>query len=266
MLSEEKYKVAIIGTGNLSFHMSPLIDTIHFLELKYFVSRNFENSQRFADKFNCTPLRSVAEIPRDIDIVFIWTSDDQISSLSVQMAQSLGQETILAHSSGTKSPKIIDDYFENRGVMWPIQSFSQNDNNLDLRHVPICIQGSNSHSVLTMRKISDEISEKVIEVSNQQKGQLHLASVISNNFTNHLFHISRILLEDKDLDFKLLLPLINKTVEKIQIMDPKEAQTGPAIRKDKRTMARHRRILKSYPNMRSIYLYVSKSIRKLKQR
>lgn len=266
MLSKDKYKVAIIGTGNLSFHMSALVEAIDFLELKYFVSRRFENSQRFAKKFNCTPLKSVAEIPGDVDIIFIWVSDDQISSLSAQMAANLTHDTILAHSAGTKSPKIIDSYFENRGVMWPIQSFSQNDKNLDLQQVPICIQGSNNATVLTMRKISNEITTKVIEVSNQQKAQLHLASVISNNFTNHLWHVSKILLEDKDLDFNLLLPLINKTVEKIQVMDPKDAQTGPAIRNDKRTMVRHRRILKNYPNMKSIYLYISKSIRKLKGR
>ena len=52
--------------------------------------------------------------------------------------------------------------------------------------------------------------------------------------------------------FKLLKPLIRETVDKLETLDPKEAQTGPAIRNDQKTLDKHLELIKK-PQLKEIY-------------
>ena len=79
-----------------------------------------------------------------------------------------------------------------------------------------------------------------------------------------MFHISESLLKENDLDFELLKPLLGETIEKLNELSPAEAQTGPAIRHDKRTLNAHIEMLKNHPEYQNIYQLLSDQIQKLK--
>jgi predicted short-subunit dehydrogenase-like oxidoreductase (DUF2520 family) len=49
----------------------------------------------------------------------------------------------------------------------------------------------------------------------------------------------------KEIDFKILLPLIKQTVRKIESSKPSEVQTGPAIREDYGSIEKHLVTLKN---------------------
>ena len=49
------------------------------------------------------------------------------------------------------------------------------------------------------------------------------------------------------LELSLLQPIIEQTAAKLRRMPPLEAQTGPALRHDESTLARHRQLLKDLP-------------------
>jgi predicted short-subunit dehydrogenase-like oxidoreductase (DUF2520 family) len=70
-------------------------------------------------------------------------------------------------------------------------------------------------------------------------------------------------LKDKDIDFEMLFPLINETVQKAMQLPPKEAQTGPAKRGDTQTMHKHLALLENYPPYKKIYELISDSISKI---
>ena len=53
------------------------------------------------------------------------------------------------------------------------------------------------------------------------------------------------ILESKKLDPKIILPLIRETANKLVQLNPKEAQTGPAIRKDMVTIKKHLNLLQN---------------------
>jgi hypothetical protein len=78
-----------------------------------------------------------------------------------------------------------------------------------------------------------------------------------------MYSIGQKLLEEKDVDFDLLKPLIQETADKIQELDPISSQTGPAIRFDKEIMAKHENELKDLPDFQKIYRFVSESIFKM---
>jgi uncharacterized protein YecE (DUF72 family) len=87
-----------------------------------------------------------------------------------------------------------------------------------------------------------------------------LAAVFINNFTNQMYRIAHELTDEKSLDFDLLKPLIQETAKKVQTLSPYMAQTGPAKRKDKKTIKKHLKLLQEQPKFQDIYRMLTESI------
>ncbi|MGB2153171.1 MAG: DUF2520 domain-containing protein, partial [Flavobacteriaceae bacterium] len=87
------------------------------------------------------------------------------------------------------------------------------------------------------------------------------AAVFVNNFTNHLYQLGDTICKEQNISFSLLQPLIKETAAKIESMTPKDAQTGPALRKDNSTLQKHQDQL-SNPDIKNLYLYLTESIQK----
>jgi predicted short-subunit dehydrogenase-like oxidoreductase (DUF2520 family) len=104
------------------------------------------------------------------------------------------------------------------------------------------------------------ISEKVSTITSKEREKLHVAAVFVNNFVNELYHISEDILKEQQLDFSLLAPLIKETAQKIAYLSPALAQTGPAIRGDKKTMQKHQELLTK--QQQEVYHLLTKSIQK----
>jgi len=62
------------------------------------------------------------------------------------------------------------------------------------------------------------------------------------------------------IDFKLLLPLIRETAERLDHISPSQSQTGPALRNDRDTIEKHLLLLKKYPHLKKIYQTFTESI------
>ena len=62
------------------------------------------------------------------------------------------------------------------------------------------------------------------------------------------------------LPFEIVRPLILETAFKVMDADPATVQTGPAKRKDEKTMKRHKAMLKDDEALAKIYAKISKSI------
>ena len=97
-----------------------------------------------------------------------------------------------------------------------------------------------------------------------KKKWAHLAAVFANNFTNHLFSISQMILEQSGLSFEIFKPLINETVRKIQNHDPLNVQTGPAVRRDNLTIENHLEYLKKDGRFAEIYKVLTADIQRWK--
>ena len=82
----------------------------------------------------------------------------------------------------------------------------------------------------------------------------------------HLFGLAQELLEEKGLDYELLKPLIEETLNKIEINSPVSVQTGPAIREDQTTIQAHLELLKHNPDLSELYIKLSQSIVNLHKR
>jgi predicted short-subunit dehydrogenase-like oxidoreductase (DUF2520 family) len=107
--------------------------------------------------------------------------------------------------------------------------------------------------------VAKSISNTVVPIDSHQRKALHVSAVFVNNFVNHLYQIGQEICEENQVPFEILKPLILETVEKIMVLSPKEAQTGPAKRNDITTIASHQLFL-SNENHDTIYKILTQSI------
>ena len=89
---------------------------------------------------------------------------------------------------------------------------------------------------------------------------LHVAAVFACNFANHMYALCNRLLDKYGMPFESMLPLIDETARKVHHLAPKEAQTGPAVRRDENVMNKHLEMLAEEPELYGLYEKISKSI------
>ena len=93
-----------------------------------------------------------------------------------------------------------------------------------------------------------------------QRQTIHLSAVFASNFTNYLYYIADELLKKDNISFDIIQPLIRETTKKIEHKSPKDAQTGPAVRKDMKIIEKHLELLKNDIEKKEIYELLSKLI------
>ena len=160
---------------------------------------------------------------------------------------------------------VFENRFENYGVFYPLQTFSK-FRDIDFSTVPICIEANNKKLEKILVNLAKYISNSVHLVDSEKRKMLHLSAVFACNFVNHMYSVATEILNQSDIPFDLLKPLIVETMQKAIDFDPQNAQTGPAVRNDQNIMLKHIELLKDNPEFEKIYRFVSESIYKLNQK
>jgi len=109
------------------------------------------------------------------------------------------------------------------------------------------------------------ISGQVRDADNETRLKLHLAAVLVNNFTNHLYVLADEYCRAEGVDFSMLLPLIRETAGRLSRIPPGDAQTGPAIRGDAATIERHLSMIDNYKAIKEVYTLFTRQIREGRQ-
>ena len=138
-----------------------------------------------------------------------------------------------------------------------MQSFSR-EMVVPLDDVHFFAEANNEEALNDLIALGGLLSCHVVEADSSQRLQLHIASVFSCNFANHMWTLADELLTDAGLSFDAMKPLIRTTVDKLDRLAPDRSQTGPAVRHDTRVIDRHLSMLDG--DKRDIYDLLSQSI------
>ena len=112
-----------------------------------------------------------------------------------------------------------------------------------------------------LEALANSISPRhVRQADDDARLKLHVAAVVVNNFSNHLYALIENYCKSEGLEFKELLPLIEETVSRLKDTSPSMTQTGPAIRHDKETIQKHLALLESHPQLKKVYEFLTESI------
>lgn len=247
-------KFSIAGNGNVAHHFAKMF-LQHGHSLLQVYARNEPQGLSFAEKFKAEFIQNPKEFSAENDLVLIATNDDAIAEVASHIHPSL----FTVHPSGSTS---IDALSQRRkGVAWSVQSISK-DKELNYSKIPFLLEASDDEGKQFLLKLFGEISSSVFYSNSEQRAKAHMAAVFANNFVNQLYGIADSILKENNLPFEILMPSIEEQVEKIKLLSPEKAQTGPALRGDMETLHKHLQFLKDQPELREIYTQLTNRILK----
>lgn len=233
-------KIEIIGRGNVASHLAKALSTK-------------------ATVATVNP-HTLEGLNLQADLYILSVSDSAIREVAEKLASILGKNMApVVHTSGTTGLDALKAINGRRGVFYPLQTFSK-DFDLDYSEIPIFVEGSDPYTTDLLKETAELMTKHVYEADSDKRRSLHIASVMSCNFVNHLYALSKQYLESHDLPFEALHPLIRETVRKACSNDPAKVQTGPAARRDMLTINNHLSMLKDDENLKEIYEVLTNSI------
>jgi len=252
------YKIILVGTGNVAWHLASALED-GGNQIVGIYGRKLINSQQLARKlFDAKIFTDLNFESVEADLVLLALADKAYGEIIKKMQ--IPKNALVAHTSGTLPMSLLQK-FPKHGVFYPLQTFSK-DRKIDVRKIPFCLEASQKTSLDILVDIADSVSDFMYHISTSERQKLHVSAVFACNFTNHLLAISKEILEKNDMDFEMLYPLINETIQKALENSPKTMQTGPAIRNDQEILHTHLTFLKNTPYA-AIYELLSKDIQRL---
>lgn len=236
-------KVAIIGFGNVGYHLAVRISKKHEVIV-----------------FGRTPdddlIRDISDLDTsEFDFTILAIPDGSIKEISDSLNTS---DCVILHTSGSRPLNDLNAH-ERIGVLYPFQTFSR-ERVVDFTKIPIFIEGTDETEKLLFSFVRS-FGTDVRLMNSANRPKLHLAAVFACNFTNHLYRISEDLLSSMEISFKDLQHLSQETLDKAIDLSPAKAQTGPAKRNDTLTMKKHLEMLEN-EEWKKIYKLISEDIRK----
>lgn len=257
--------ITIIGAGNVAWHLShSFAESGH--RVVQIISRSKKSAKKLADELGCPHSTNLKKIDQSSDVVLICVNDDEISKVAKAISSSIPKQAVLAHTSGSVSKNVLRPATKHFGVFYPLQTFTTG-RKLNMKVVPVLIEGSGLHSLRILKHLAKSLSEKVFKVDEEKRKMVHLAAVFANNFTHHLFVMADEFLRNKKLPNKILMPLIEETAKRIiSAVDLKLMQTGPAKRRDQNVITQQLKMLRSFKRYRDVYRILTSSIQKFHEK
>lgn len=248
-------RIAIIGTGNVAYHLAVRLNSIDCPPIAIF-SRSRSNGLSFIAQL-CLKSELLTEksIP-PCEFVILAVPDSAIPEVISQFH--FHSETIVLHTSGSQSLELLSSH-SNHGVLYPLQTFST-EKNIDFSQVPILIEANNSVTLKRVRILAEMLSPRVSEMDSAKRMRVHLAAVFACNFTNHLFGLAESCLSDTEIKLSDLKHLMQETLDKALVIGSKKAQTGPAKRGDHEIIQKHLALLDRDEDSKAVYELITNQI------
>lgn len=245
-------KIVLVGAGNVATCMGPRLKAAgHDIVCVY--SRTIQSASVLAERLGTIAVTDLAAMP-GADVYLTMLKDDALLALAPEIVK--GRDGLFLHTAGSIPLSVWSDAgARNCGVLYVMQTFSKTSV-IEWDKVTAFIEGTSD----SIRELASDLTPNVVSLSSEGRRRLHLAAVFANNFSNHMFTVSQRLLEKEGVPFSVMLPLIREGVRKLDTMNPSEAQTGPAVRGDRKVVDEHLSLLADEPRWARLYELISKDI------
>jgi len=248
-------RITIIGSGNVATHLSAAFKNAGHRIVQVY-SRSMHNAALLAYHVNAGAIDDLTQINPETDLFLIAVNDDAIAPVVKELAK---YQKLTVHTSGATDLLTISASIQKAGVFYPLQTLSKTKE-VEFLTVPVCIEGSDDAVTRELEQLAQTISNHVYRINSDQRKVLHLAAVFACNFPNYLYGVAQQLLEQQNMEFDMLRPLILETAQKVQNHLPADVQTGPAVRNDENTMDAHLKLLDEEPVLKELYKLLSQGI------
>ena len=246
-------QIVLIGSGNVAFHLAKAFTEAQ-IPVSQIFGRNTTELQKISEQFS---IPFSTETLADADLYIISVSDSSIAEVSSLIKN---KNALVAHTSGSVSREALSGDYR-KSVFYPLQTFSKSKN-LDYSKIPFFIDAENENDEEILKNLASKISKNVMLANNEKRKYIHLTAVFACNFVNHLYARAKEISDSQGIPFDYFLPLIDETTQKIHELEPKLAQTGPAVRNDEKVLKLHESLLTDEEKLK-IYKTLNESIKKM---
>ena len=246
-------QIVLIGSGNVAFHLAKAFTEAQ-IPVSQIFGRNTTELQKISEQFS---IPFSTETLADADLYIISVSDSSIAEVSALIKN---ENVLVAHTSGSVSREALSGNYR-KSVFYPLQTFSKSKN-LDYSKIPFFIDAENENDEEILKNLASKISKNVMLANDEKRKYIHLTAVFACNFVNHLYARAKEISDSQGIPFDYFLPLIDETTQKIHELEPKLAQTGPAIRNDEKVLKLHESLLTDEEKLK-IYKTLNESIKKM---
>lgn len=254
-MPKTEFHIVIIGSGNMAHALGKLFSTRH--KIVQVISRNAGTGKKLAKTVKAVFSADIKDIYTNADFYFLCVPDDQISTTSKKLKKVNG---VLVHHSGAKPITAIKDH-TTRAVLYPFVSVNP-ATKLNTTDTPVFYHSDSSSTDFLLHRLFEGYVFKPAALSDPQRLKLHLAGVLVNNFTNHLYEKASHLTAQVPGTHQALVALAQQALDNFIQQQTKTRQTGPARRNDKTTLKKHLDLIKKDRELAGIYVSLSRSIYK----
>ncbi|MEG1556032.1 MAG: DUF2520 domain-containing protein [Bacteroidales bacterium] len=246
--------ITIIGSGNVAswFAHQASIAGIRIVQI---YSRQLEHAQAIASIYQAQAIDHLKDLSFQSDLFLFSLKDDLYEDILKTIPTIL---PFAVHTAGSVSLKIFQHHAQNFGVLYPYQTISKTMD-FNQMEVPLCVEGNRQETDTELLDFALRLSPRSYLINEEQRFTLHLAAVFASNFTNALYTIAHDILQKQHINWEIILPLLQNTLNKTRNLTPVEAQTGPAVREDFGIMQKQLASLDS-PALQIIYRMMSEYI------
>lgn len=218
-------RISFIGAGRVAYHLAKALGSQHQVVQIY--SRTFEKAEWLSLQVQAQAISNFENINTDIDLMIIAVSDQSIKGVIEQISPYL-KDVCIVHTSGSTHLNVLAKTHDKCGVFYPLQTFSL-EREIDWENTPLFIEAANKQDLENL---------------------VYLANSLSNKLYSY------------NVDFSLLYPLIQETANKALANNPKDMQTGPAMRGDENIIQMHQEMLKQEKreDLQEVYALLSQQI------
>lgn len=259
-MADNNLRVVLVGAGNVATHLGMALQKAGY-EIVQVFSRTEDSASALAGQLGTDYTVSLEALCPDADLYIVSVKDAVLQSLLPSVVKGR-EEALFVHTAGSMPMNVWEGIATRYGVLYPMQTFSK-QRPVDFRTVSFFVEANEADDLDTLKAMASSLGSKVYEASSEQRMSLHVAAVFACNFANHMYALSAKLLAKYGMPFEAMLPLIGETADKVHLLSPEEAQTGPAVRRDGNVMNKHLDLLADEPVLQELYEKISKSIQEI---
>lgn len=250
-------RVVIVGSGNLAEALARAVAESD-LELVQIFARNAERARAIGEMTGAGWTTDPGRLCREADIYLIAVSDKAVAQVAASLP--IPEGAAVAHTAGSVPLAALPARFARRAVFYPMQTFTKG-RRVDFSVIPVFLETPSAELRGELETFARRLTRTVIWADSAQRARVHLAAVFACNFANHMYAVGERIVRDAGLDFEVLKPLVAETAAKAcDARSPLDVQTGPAVRNDFVTKARHIELLADDLRLKNIYSTLSQSI------
>jgi len=259
--------VAIVGAGNLATFLALALRKSGYA-ITEIISRDSPRSRRSARQLaKQVGASAVIAQTATLGAPLLWSCvpDREIrlaaASLSVRTR---GKVRFAFHSSGALASHELDP-LRKRGIsvasVHPLMTFVSGGHP-SLSGVPFAIEGDAAATRIA-RQVVRDLSGEPFTLPAARKAAYHAWATL----TSPLFLAFLVTLEEaaraagltREGSRRKSLPIIRQTVENYSRLGPQNSFSGPIIRGDVKTVAKHLAVLRKHPQARDVYVALARS-------